>query len=59
MSKNKDNDQPSSLMTTSTEVEPPIIPELTIKTPKGVVHKLKFNPPARAAHHYNIVEDQD
>ena len=33
------------------------MPELTIKPPKGVVHKLTFNPRARAAQHYNIVED--
>lgn len=50
-------DQPSSSTTTSTEVVPPIIPELTIKPPKGVVHKSTFNPRARAAQHYNIVED--
>ena len=53
----KDNDQPSSSTMTSTEVVPPIIPELTIKPPKGVVHKSMFNPRARAAQHYNIVED--
>jgi len=57
MSNNKDNDQPSSSTTTSTEVVPPITPELTIKLPKGVVHKSTFNPCARATHHYNIVED--
>jgi len=57
MSNNKDKDQPSSSTTTSTEVAPPIIPKLTIKPPKGVVHKSTFNPRARAAQHYNIVED--
>lgn len=57
LSNNKDNDQPSSLTTTSTEVAPPTIPELTIKPPKGVVQKSTFNPRARAAQHYNIMED--
>ena len=57
MSNNKDNDQPNSSTTTSTEVVPPIIPELTIKLPKGVVHKLTFNPHARVVQNYNIVED--
>ena len=55
LSNNKDKDQPSSSTTTSTEVAPPIIPELTVKPPKGVVHKSTFNPRARAAQHYNIV----
>lgn len=49
MLNNKDNDQPSSSTTTLTEVVPPIIHELTIKLAKGVVHKLTFNPRARAA----------
>ena len=57
VSNNKDNDQPSISTTTLTEVVPPIVPELTIKPPKGVVHKSKFNPHARVAQHYNIVED--
>ena len=57
MLNNKDNDQPSSATMTSMEVVPPIIPQLTIKLPKGVVHKSTFNPRARAAQHYNIVED--
>ena len=52
-------DQPNKSKTTSSEVVPPIIPELTIKTPKGVVHKSIFNPRARAAQNYNIVEDLD
>jgi len=54
---NKATDQPSSSTTTSPEVVPPIIPELIIKLPKGVEHKSTFNPCARAAHNYNIVED--
>ena len=39
-------DQPTSLTTNpSTELVPPTaIPELTIKPPKGVVHKSTFNP---------------
>jgi len=57
LSNSKANDQPSSSTTNSTEVVPPIIPKLTIKPPKGVVHKSTFNPCAGAAHHYNIVED--
>lgn len=57
LSNNKTTDQPSSSKTTSTEFVPPIIPELTIKPPKWVVHKLKFNPRARATQNYNIVED--
>jgi len=57
LSNNKATDQPSSSTTTSTKVVPPIIPELTIKLPKGVVHKSAFNPHAREAHNYNIVED--
>jgi len=57
MSNNKESDQPSSSTTTSREVVPPVIPELTIKPPKGVVHKSTFNPHARAAQHYNVVED--
>ena len=57
LSNNKDKGQPSSSTTTSTEVAPPIIPELTIKPPKGVVHKSTFNPRARTTQHYNIVED--
>ena len=38
LSNNKDKDQPSSSTATSTEVALPIIPELTIKPPEGVVH---------------------
>lgn len=56
-SNNQAIDQPSPSTMTSSEVVPPIIPELTIKPPKGVVHKLTFNPRARAAQNYNIVED--
>ena len=44
-------------MNPSTESVPPTaIPELTIKPPKGVVHKSTYNPRARAAKNYNIVE---
>ena len=57
LSDNKANDQPGNSITTSTEVVTPIIPELTIKPPKGVVHKSTFNPHAKPAQHYNIVED--
>jgi hypothetical protein len=57
VSNDKGKDQPSSSTTTSAEVVPPITHELTIKPPKGVVHKSTFNPRARAAQHYNIVED--
>ena len=39
-------DQPSSSTTTLPEVFPPIIPELTIKLPKEVLHKSTFNPHA-------------
>jgi hypothetical protein len=31
--------------------------ELTIKPPKGVIHKSAFNPHSRAAQNYNVVED--
>ena len=57
VSNSKENDQPSSSTTTSKGVVPPVIPELTIRPPKGVVHKSTFNPRARAAQHYNVVED--
>jgi len=51
-------DQPTtSTMNPSTESVPPtVIPELTIKPPKGVIHKSTYNPRARAAQNYNIVE---
>lgn len=57
LSNNKVTNQPSSSTTTSTEVVLPIIPELTINPPKGVVHKSTFNPRAYIAHNYNIVGD--
>eukprot|EP00253_Pinus_taeda_P014433 PITA_14433 len=57
MLNNKDKDQPSSSTMTSIEVVPLIIPELTIKPPKGVVRKSTINPRAQEAQHYNIVED--
>ena len=37
-------DQPNPLTSISSKVVPPIVPELTIKPPKGVVHKSTFNP---------------
>lgn len=56
-SNNWATDQPSASTTTSPKVVPSIIPELTIKPPKGVIHKSTFNPCARATQNYNIVED--
>ena len=48
----------TSTMNLSMESIPPTaILELTIKPSKGVVHKSTFNPQARAAQNYNIVED--
>ena len=45
-------------MNPSTESVPlTSIPEMTIKLPKGVTHKLTYNPCTRAAQNYNIVED--
>lgn len=54
----KANDQPS-ISTQSTLDHPlAVIPnELTIKTPKGFIHKSTFNPRIRAAQNYNIIED--
>ena len=51
-------DQPTTSTTNpSTESVPPTaIPELTIKPPKGVIHKSTSNPRERAAQNYNIVE---
>ena len=57
LSNNKANEQPSSSTTTLTEVVPPIVPEPMIKSPKGVVHKSTFNPRAKVAQNYNIIED--
>ena len=37
-------------------VSPTAIPKLTIKPPKGVIHKSTYNPRARADQNYNIVE---
>ena len=47
-------DQPTTSTTNlSTESVPPTtIPELTIKPPKGVVHKSTYNTQERAAHNY-------
>ena len=54
-------DQPiTSTMNLSMESIPPTtIPKLTIKPPKGVIHKSTYNPQARATQKYNIVEDLD
>ena len=38
-------------------IPPPVIPKLMTKPPKGVIHKSTYNPQARAAQNYNIVED--
>ena len=57
-SNNQAIDQPNtSTSTSSNSIPPPIAPELTIKPPKGFVHKYTFNPQARATQNYNIVED--
>ena len=56
-SNNQATDQPSTSTSISSEVVPPVVPELTIKPPKGVVHKSTINPHARVAQNYNIVED--
>ena len=52
-------DQPTTSTTnpSNESVPPPVIHELTIKPPKGVIHKSTYNPRARAAQNYNIVED--
>ncbi len=56
-SNNQTIDQPNTSTSTSSDsIPPPISPELTIKPPKGVVHKSTFNPRAQAAQNYNIVE---
>ena len=51
-------DQPTTLTTNpSNESVPPlVIPELTIKPPKGVIHKSTYNPRERDVQNYNIVE---
>ena len=51
-------DQPTtSTMNPSNESVPPLfIPKLTIKPPKGVIHKSKYNPQARVVQNYNVVE---
>lgn len=57
LSLNNQVDQPNSSTSTSMDPIPPhIVPKLTIKPPKGVVHKSTFNPRARASQNYNIVE---
>ena len=51
-------DQPttSTINPSMESIPPTAIPELITKPPKGVVHKLTFNPRAKAAENYNIVE---
>ena len=45
-------------MNPSNELVPPtVIPELTIKPLKGVIHKSTYNHRERDAQNYNIVED--
>ena len=57
-SSNNQADQPNPSTSTSYDpIPPPITPELTIKPPKGVVHKSTFNPRALATQNYNRVED--
>jgi len=56
-SNNQATDQPNPSTSTSSEnIPPPILLELTIKPPKGVVHKSTFSPRPRAAQKNNIVE---
>ena len=52
-------DQPTTSTTNpSTESVPPTaIPELTIKKPKGVIHKSTYNPWVIATQNDNVVED--
>lgn len=50
--------QPTILVASPSEPLPPTIPtELNIKPPKGVIHKYAFNPLARDAQNYSVVED--
>ena len=54
------NGQATDQPTTSTSPDsalPPILPKLTIKSLKGVVHKSTFNPRTHVAQNYNVVED--
>ena len=53
---NQPTNQPNPSNWTSSKNIPPIVPELTIKPPKGVVHKSTFNPQVRETQNYNIVE---
>ena len=55
-SNNQAIDQPNPSILTSFEVFSPNVPKFMIKPPKGVVHKSTFNPRARVAQNYNIVE---
>lgn len=54
----QDTYQTASLASPPSDPSPPAIPmKLTIKPPKGVIHKSTFNPCAMVAQNYNIVED--
>lgn len=54
----KATDQPTISNSSTSYPSPNTVPtELTIKPPKGVIHKSTFNPHARAAQKCNIVED--
>ena len=48
-SNNQTTHQPNPSTSTLFDVVPPIVPKLTIKPPKGVVHKSTFNPQAQVA----------
>lgn len=51
-------DQPTSSTAFSSNPTTNVIPtELTIKLPKGIIHKSTFNPRTRVSQNYNIVED--
>jgi len=51
-------DKPVSPIVSSLDPTLNVFPtELTINPPKGVIHRSAFNHHARAAHHYNIIED--
>lgn len=53
-----DTDQPANSTISPLDPTPNVIPtELTIKPPKGVIHKSTINPHLRATQNYNIVED--
>lgn len=55
---NQATDQPTnSTPSSSNHVPPPVPIELTIKPPKGVIHKTAFNPHLRATRNYNVIEE--